>query len=89
MAFNSLKLNPIQSFIWINKDWIFIWNKKLFVTWIETPLKNTYVSGAAQGLGKEQFLGLYLSASVFSSLTSYLYKMVTKQPGLSLGAVSI
>ncbi|XP_044750973.1 presenilins-associated rhomboid-like protein, mitochondrial isoform X2 [Coccinella septempunctata] len=54
-------------------------------------LANMYVlhsfsTGAAQGLGKEQFLGLYLSAGVFSSLTSYLYKMVTKQPGLSLGA---
>ncbi|KAK9870539.1 hypothetical protein WA026_008101 [Henosepilachna vigintioctopunctata] len=54
-------------------------------------LANMYVlhsfsTGAAQGLGKEQFLGLYLTAGVFSSLTSYLYKIVTKQPGLSLGA---
>ncbi|XP_045471466.1 presenilins-associated rhomboid-like protein, mitochondrial isoform X2 [Harmonia axyridis] len=54
-------------------------------------LANMYVlhsfsTGAAQGLGKEQFLGLYLSAGVFSSLTSHFYKMVTKQPGLSLGA---
>ncbi|KAL3282153.1 hypothetical protein HHI36_005348 [Cryptolaemus montrouzieri] len=54
-------------------------------------LANMYVlhsfsTGAAQGLGKEQFLGFYLSAGVISSLASYLYKIVTKQPGLSLGA---
>lgn len=46
-------------------------------------------SGAVASLGKEQFLGLYLSAGVISSFTSYLFKAVTKQPGLSLGAVSI
>lgn len=47
------------------------------------------VIGAVASLGKEQFLGLYLSAGVISSFTSYLYKTLTKQPGLSLGAVSI
>lgn len=40
-------------------------------------------------LGKEQFLALYLSAGVISSFASYLFKAVTKQAGLSLGAVSI
>ena len=38
-------------------------------------------------LGKEQFLALYLSAGVISSMSSYLYKLFSK-PGLSLGAVS-
>ncbi|XP_022901906.2 presenilin-associated rhomboid-like protein, mitochondrial [Onthophagus taurus] len=54
-------------------------------------LANMYVlhsfsTGAVASLGKEQFLGLYLSAGVISSFTSYVYKAVTKQPGLSLGA---
>lgn len=54
-------------------------------------LANMYVlhsfsTGAVHGLGKEQFLALYLSAGVISSFTSFLYKVVTKQPGLSLGA---
>ncbi|ERL93545.1 hypothetical protein D910_10834 [Dendroctonus ponderosae] len=54
-------------------------------------LANMYVlhsfsTGAVQSLGKEQFLGLYLSAGVISSFTSYLYKILRKQPGLSLGA---
>lgn len=44
--------------------------------------------GAVHSLGKEQFLGLYLGAGVISSFTSYVYKVVTKQPGLSLGAVN-
>ncbi|CAH1957734.1 unnamed protein product [Acanthoscelides obtectus] len=54
-------------------------------------LANMYVlhsfsTGAVQSLGMEQFLALYLSAGVVSSFTSYFYKVVTKQPGLSLGA---
>ncbi|XP_018564283.1 presenilins-associated rhomboid-like protein, mitochondrial [Anoplophora glabripennis] len=54
-------------------------------------LANMYVlhsfsTGAVHSLGKEQFLALYLTAGVFSSFTSYLYKVITKQPGLSLGA---
>lgn len=47
------------------------------------------ISGAVHSLGKEQFLCLYLSAGVISSFTSYLYKVLTKQPGLSLGAVRL
>jgi len=47
---------------------------------------HSFSSGAVASLGKEQFLGLYLSAGVISSFTSYLYKTLTKQPGLSLGA---
>lgn len=54
-------------------------------------LANMYVlhsfsTGAVSALGKEQFLGLYLSAGVISSFTSYFYKTLVKQPGLSLGA---
>lgn len=50
-------------------------------------LQNTFI-GAVDQLGKEQFLGLYLSAGVISSFTSYAYKILANQPGLSLGAVS-
>lgn len=54
-------------------------------------LANMYVlhsfsTGAVHSLGKEQFLALYLNAGVVSSFTSYMYKILTKQPGLSLGA---
>lgn len=54
-------------------------------------LANMYVlhsfsSGAVASLGKEQFLGLYMSAGVISSMFSYFHKTITKQPGLSLGA---
>lgn len=53
-------------------------------------LKNKNLNaGAVHSLGKEQFLGLYLGAGVISSFTSYVYKVITKQPGLSLGAVSV
>lgn len=51
---------------------------------------NMYVlhsfSAAANSLGREQFLGLYLSAGVISSYASYLFKYATKAPGYSLGA---
>ncbi|XP_055697019.1 presenilins-associated rhomboid-like protein, mitochondrial [Phlebotomus papatasi] len=52
---------------------------------------NMYVlrsfSGAAiHALGREQFVGLYLSAGVVSSLASYIYKTGVRQAGLSLGA---
>lgn len=55
-------------------------------------LANMYVlhsfsTGAVHALGQEQFTALYLSAGVISSFTSYIYKIITKQPGLSLGAV--
>lgn len=53
---------------------------------------NMYVlhsfSAAANGLGREQFVALYLSAGVLSSLTSYMFKIAIAQPGYSLGAVS-
>ena len=37
-------------------------------------------------LGPEQFLGVYLSAGVISSLASMTYKVATSSAGLSLGA---
>ncbi|XP_071455331.1 presenilin-associated rhomboid-like protein, mitochondrial [Hetaerina americana] len=54
-------------------------------------LANMYVlhsfsSGAVASLGKEQFLGLYLSAGVISSFTSYLHKITIASNSLSLGA---
>ncbi|XP_030751151.1 presenilins-associated rhomboid-like protein, mitochondrial isoform X1 [Sitophilus oryzae] len=47
---------------------------------------HSFSTGAVHSLGKEQFLALYLSSGVISSFTSYLHKVLTKQPGLSLGA---
>ena len=52
---------------------------------------NMYVlhsfSAAVNGLGREQFVALYLSGGVISSFASYLYKIATARPGFSLGAV--
>lgn len=54
---------------------------------------NMYVlhsfSAAAHNLGREQFLGLYLSAGVISSFASYAFKIATSNPGFSLGAVGV
>lgn len=36
--------------------------------------------------GKEQFVAMYLSAGVLSSFASYLHKVATKRPAMSLGA---
>ncbi|XP_059472815.1 presenilin-associated rhomboid-like protein, mitochondrial [Neocloeon triangulifer] len=47
---------------------------------------HSFCSGAVASLGKEQFLGLYLTSGVVSSLVSHLYKVSTKFPGRSLGA---
>lgn len=46
-----------------------------------------FANAAVLGLGKEQFLGVYLTAGVIASLTSILYKIATTQHSLSLGAV--
>ena len=40
-------------------------------------------------MGKEQFLAFYMSAGVFSSLSSHVVKSLMRSPGLSLGAVSM
>lgn len=50
---------------------------------------HSFSHGAVNTLGREQFLGLYLTGGVVSSFASYVCKTVTRQPGLSLGAVSI
>jgi len=47
---------------------------------------HSFCTGAVATLGKEQFLALYLSSGVFSSLTSHVYKVATSFPGRSLGA---
>lgn len=47
---------------------------------------HSFTHGTVAALGKEQFLALYLSAGVFSSLASYFYKAVIGTAGLSLGA---
>ena len=47
------------------------------------------LTAAVAALGKEQFVAMYLSAGVVSSLASFVYKVLLNQPGLSLGAVSI
>lgn len=46
-----------------------------------------FITAAAKRLSKEQFLCLYLTSGVVSSLASYTYKIYLNQPGLSLGAV--
>lgn len=48
---------------------------------------HSFSNAAILSLGKEQFLAVYLSAGVIASLTSVLYKALTVQAGLSIGAV--
>lgn len=63
--------------------------QSLKVLWLLTKLMIMFFfTAAVAALGKEQFVGMYLSAGVVSSFTSFLYKVVANQPGLSLGAVS-
>ncbi|XP_064540413.1 presenilins-associated rhomboid-like protein, mitochondrial isoform X1 [Drosophila montana] len=47
---------------------------------------HSFSNAAVLSMGKEQFMAVYLSAGVFSSLMSILYKAGTRQPGMSLGA---
>ncbi|XP_043202921.1 presenilins-associated rhomboid-like protein, mitochondrial [Amphibalanus amphitrite] len=47
---------------------------------------HSFSTSAVILLGKEQFLGLYLSGALTSSLASYLYKMFVFSPAVSLGA---
>lgn len=49
---------------------------------------HSFSNAGVLSLGKEQFLGVYLSAGVIASLSSILYKTVTSKAGLSIGAVS-
>ena len=47
---------------------------------------HSFVGPTVNLLGAEQFLGVYLSAGVVSSLASMTYKVATSSAGLSLGA---
>jgi len=47
---------------------------------------HSFSTGAVQLIGPEQFLGLYLSGALVSSLGSYLYKMAVFSPAVSMGA---
>ncbi|XP_055389279.1 presenilins-associated rhomboid-like protein, mitochondrial isoform X2 [Condylostylus longicornis] len=58
----------------------------LFHIFANMYVLHSFSNIAVASLGKEQFLGLYLSAGVISSLASYIFKAACNQPGLSLGA---
>ncbi|XP_058454077.1 presenilins-associated rhomboid-like protein, mitochondrial [Malaya genurostris] len=47
---------------------------------------HSFSHAAVASLGREQFLGMYLSACVIASFASHVFKTVMRQPGLSLGA---
>lgn len=47
---------------------------------------HSFSHAAVATLGREQFLGLYLSAGVIASFASHIFKTIVAQPGLSLGA---
>lgn len=47
---------------------------------------NSFVPTAVALMGREQFLGFYLSAGVVSSLASYMHKVATRRVAMSLGA---
>lgn len=49
---------------------------------------HSFSNAAILSLGKEQFLAVYMSAGVVASLASILYKALTVQAGLSIGAVN-
>jgi len=47
---------------------------------------NSIAGAVAVNMGKEQFLGFYLSAGVAASFASHVLKTITRTPGISLGA---
>lgn len=47
---------------------------------------HSFSSAVGQNLGKEQFLAMYLSGGVVSSLASHAFKVALRCPGPSLGA---
>jgi len=47
---------------------------------------NSFGPKLVEMLGTEHFIATYLTAAVFSSWTSYVYKVATSRTGLSLGA---
>lgn len=58
----------------------------LFHLFANMYVLHSFANVAVASLGKEQFLGLYLSAGVISSWASYVYKASISKAGLSLGA---
>ncbi|XP_067631448.1 presenilins-associated rhomboid-like protein, mitochondrial [Eurosta solidaginis] len=58
----------------------------LFHLFANMYVLHSFSNAAVLSLGKEQFLAVYLSAGVIASLTSILYKTLTAQSGLSIGA---
>nr|CAG4641768.1 EOG090X07NR [Eurycercus lamellatus] len=47
---------------------------------------HSFTNVAMNSMGKEQFLAFYLSAGIFSSLGSHVFRTISRTPGLSLGA---
>nr|CAG4647124.1 EOG090X07NR [Megafenestra aurita] len=47
---------------------------------------HSFMNATTQSMGKEQFLGFYLSAGIVSSLASHVFKTALRMPGISLGA---
>jgi len=47
---------------------------------------HSFMTPAVELLGKEQFLAIYMSSAVFTSLASYVHKVATARVGFSLGA---
>lgn len=47
---------------------------------------HSFINAAILTLGKEQFLGLYLTAGVFAACSSNFYKILSGRTGMSLGA---
>ena len=47
---------------------------------------HSFSSGVGRSLGKEQFLAMYMSGGVVSSLVSHAFKVAMRCPGPSLGA---
>nr|CAG4637083.1 EOG090X07NR [Ceriodaphnia reticulata] len=47
---------------------------------------HSFMNATAHAMGKEHFLGFYLSAGVISSLASHIFKTALRSPGISLGA---
>jgi len=47
---------------------------------------SSFVPTLVDIMGKEHFLGVYLTGAVISSYSSYLFRVISKTPGVSVGA---
>lgn len=61
----------------------------LFHIFANMYVLHSFSNSICMALGREQLLGMYLTAGVVASLTSYFYKTAVGVAGLSLGAVCI